>query len=247
MNVAEKRFFPSACLCSFFRKALSVAHKEGQPAMKKKSPQVIEAASDTGIYRDEPKVLFPLDTAKDWQAFEQRAALDRQLFDLTGLLSEAETFARDVRARYVVDGKTLSPSKANGIPDNVKRQVHYARFLRSQVALTRLFVERGDTQKAAAHAYWVGRYYEALRMTSIEHVAHTGRKVRRGGREGAARAHGLAAQKIARGSAYQKTIDDLHKKFSRWGYKKLCAEAGTLHRVSARTIERHTKKPTKIN
>lgn len=210
---------------------------------KKLSPRDDSPASDSGIYRDDPRVMIPLKTAKAWSAFEQRTT--QQLFDLMILLSEAEKFAQEVLAKFTLHGQTLSPSHAKGIPANVKRQVHYAKYLRSQAAMTRQAVELGDAMKAAAHAFWVGRYHEALRVCGVEHIAATGRKVRHGARIGHAKTHGAAKEKTARWDQFQKTIDKLHKDFPSWSYKKLCLEAARHHGCDARTIERHTINPRK--
>jgi hypothetical protein len=138
--------------------------REATAVKKKPRPEIIEEAYDTGIYRDELKWFFPLNTVKDIDASRQRPKADAdEQFNLDSLLTQAEDFARKVRERYEDRGGVARlPSKKDGIPENVKRQVHYARQLLSQIPITSEAVKKGEARTAATHAYWVGCYYEAL-------------------------------------------------------------------------------------
>lgn len=217
--------------------------------MKITSPIIVEEAYDTGIYRDEPKWSFPLNTVKDIDAFRQRTEADAdELFNLDSLLTQAEDFARKIRERYEDRGGVPRlPSKEDRIPANVKRQVHYAKYLLSQITMTRQAVEKGDVQKVAIHAYWVGRYHEALRICQVEHIAARERRAMAGRRAGHAAKHGTTEEKAARWDAYQEALDTLAAKNPHWSLTALRQDVATQFRKSFKTLERHTQDPRKTH
>lgn len=118
------------------------------------------AEYDTGIYRDPPKKLVPI----SWKRIEAR---DRKLFTLDRQLAEVKKFAEKL---------LKDPDVKKGIAHNWKRRMDYARQALAYVKLVRERREQGDWEKVAIYSYYVGRYYEALRVLRIEHNAARGRK-----------------------------------------------------------------------
>lgn len=166
-------------------------------------PQIIEEAYDTGIYRDEPTLYCPIRTLKDMEAFQHRSEAEAgKLFNLDSLLTEAEDFARKIRDRHEDrEGVPRLPPKEDPVVANGKRQAHYAKYLLSQIEITREAMKQGNAQKAATHAYWVGRYYEALRVCQVEHIAareRTQMAARKRGGEGQATPSHVASSWKAR-------------------------------------------------
>ncbi|MEW6298670.1 MAG: hypothetical protein AB1671_13115 [Thermodesulfobacteriota bacterium] len=142
-------------------------------------------------------------------------------------------------------GYPRAPSKTNDIPDNANRQLCYAQQLRAYVQHVQQALRHGDASEAALYGFWVGRFYEALRVCSVEHVAMTGRKVRRAERAGHAAVHGTREEKQTRWAAYQNALDTLASKHPHWSLSALRAEVARQHGVSFKTIERHTVAPRK--
>jgi len=181
------------------------------------------------------------------------------------LLAEAERFAQEVWTRYChrPDGRpvrvfrgsdrhptlaTLEPNgrfiPMSGVPYNVARQVKFAQRILAYCRIVRDSTEQGDIVRATRKALWLGRYYEALKICPAEHDAFRGQKTGpNAGRAGHVAAYGTPEQKNEKWAAYQTTIEDLHRKFPRWSYCRLCGEAGRRHKVNAKTIERHTSNP----
>jgi len=139
-------------------------------------------AYDTGIYYDPPRPSIPLDPATF--GHDTVAAATRR-FSLEGKLEEAEQLARNILTRYTdAQGNPLPPSKKEGIPHNVKRQVDFAVMLLGHIRMVQENVDVANVRGAALCGYYVGMYYEALRVSPFENVALRGRKVGKGAHDG---------------------------------------------------------------
>jgi hypothetical protein len=223
--------------------ALALFHKQEpdrrqgvKKSFQENIPQAWLAEYDTGIYRDPPKQFSRLKTVKDWEAYRLRAeAGDKELFDLDQQLAEAKQFAEKVLDHPSVQNRTVH---------NWKGRWDYAIQVLAYVKLVREQRKQGNWEKVTVYSYWLGRYYEGLRVRRTEHNAARGRKTGPNpGRRGHVEAYGTPQQKQARWALYQVTVDALFQQFPRWNYDRLCREAGKRHKVSAKTIERHTTNP----
>lgn len=129
----------------------------------KKHLQLIEEAVDTGIYRTPAKVLFRRRTGKVARAYNQQQA---GLYDLSRLLATAKRYARSI---------LINPEVRDGRVHNWQQRQDLAMQLEGHIDLVCQAFDQGHWKKAIVYALWVGRYWEGLRVRTVEHIAKTER------------------------------------------------------------------------
>jgi hypothetical protein len=201
----------------------------------------------TGIYRTPPQQF--VDVRYDPKAFREHAErADREIFDLDAWLTKIQKFAQDVIDCYEDRsgpriGYPLPPDKSKGIPHNVKEQLDEALTLRVYLQDLHQALDKGNLREAALHGFWVGKYYEALRVRKVEYVAMRGRKNIDATRKGHAKKYGTVEQKQQRWAKYQKDLNALAKHSPHRSFTALRQDVADMNRVSFKTIERHTVDP----
>lgn len=213
-----------------------------------KTDKVIPAY-DTGIYRDPPQryvdITDPVVVRASWEKEDQ------EIFNLDTWLTKAQKFAQETIDCYEYRPKSpppnwgfpRSPSKSEGIHENVKRQLEYARTLRVYVQHVHQALDKGDSREAALYGFLVGQYYEALRVCQVEHVAVRGRKNIAATRKGHAGRYGTMANKQRRWDEYQQALVSLATNHPTWKLTALRSKVAKNFSVSFKTIERHTIDP----